>query len=126
MKRIFLIDDEILITKLYGEQLKRSGFAVTSASNTKEAIDALAQAKPDLVVLDYKLPDLDGQYFLSMLKEKPETNSVPVIIFTNYPEEAERQQFEELGITEFLVKSEVSPRELAEKIKEILGEKTSN
>jgi len=126
MKRIFLIDDEILITKLYGEQLKRRGFAVTSASSTKEAIDALNQFKPDLVVLDYKLPDLDGQYFLSILKEKPETASVPVIIFTNYPEEAERQQFEELGIREFLVKSEVSPRELAEKIKEILGEETSN
>lgn len=121
MKQIFIVDDEILITKLYGEQLKRSGFAVTSASNTKEAIDALNKVKPDLVVLDYKLPDLDGQYFLSILKEKPETASVPVIVFTNYPEEAERQQFGELGISEFLVKSEVSPRELVEKIEKILG-----
>jgi CheY-like chemotaxis protein len=121
MKQIFIVDDEILITKLYGEQLKRSGYAVTSASNTKEAIDALNKIKPDLVVLDYKLPDLDGQYFLAILKEKPETASVPVIVFTNYPEEAERQQFGELGISEFLVKSEVSPKELVEKIEKILG-----
>jgi DNA-binding response OmpR family regulator len=121
MKQILIVDDEILITKLYGEHLKRSGFAVTSASSTKEAIDVLNRIKPDLVILDYKLPDLDGQYFLAILKEKPETSSVPVIIFTNYPEEAERQQFRELGIADFWVKSDVSPRELVGKVEKILG-----
>jgi CheY-like chemotaxis protein len=121
MKQILLVDDEILITKLYGEELKRGGFAVTSASNTKEAVDALSKIRPDLVVLDYKLPDVDGQYFLAILKEKSETASVPVIVFTNYPEMAERQQFEELGISEFLIKSETSPKELVEKIKKVLS-----
>lgn len=121
MKQILIVDDEILITKLYGEQLKREGFAVISASNTKEATDALNKTKPDLVVLDYKLPDLDGQYFLAILKDKPETAQVPVIIFTNYPQEAELQQFEEMGVSDFLVKSDTSPRELVDKIKSILG-----
>ena len=70
------------------------------------------------------MPDLDAPSFLSMLRENPETKNIKVLIFTNYPREAKSDELQHLGAAGILLKTETSPRQLAQKVKTLLGKTT--
>jgi CheY-like chemotaxis protein len=93
--RILLIDDELEFLEVMGSRIKSWGYDLIAATNGKEAIDAVENKNPDIVVLDYKLPDMDG---VEVLKEIRKINKeIPVIMFTAYADEKSMKGTEELG-----------------------------
>ena len=80
--RILVVEDEESLLKLESILFTSKGYAVTGARDGKSALAAIALERPDLVVLDIMLPDLDGFEICRAIKENPETSSLPVIILT--------------------------------------------
>jgi len=79
-KKILIVDDDEEIQTLYGLYLRGESFQIVRALNGKEALDVLAQEKPDLIVLDMIMPVMDGEEFLLKLRLEKQDKNTPVII----------------------------------------------
>jgi len=80
--KILVVEDEESLLKLESILFTSKGYAVTGVRDGKSALEAIALERPDLVVLDIMLPDLDGFEICRIIKENPETRSLPVIMLT--------------------------------------------
>jgi DNA-binding response OmpR family regulator len=88
-KRILVVDDDLPVVRLLRTRLEREGFQVDSAGNGAECLMAIEARRPDLVVLDVMMPVMDGFQALRVLREKPETRGLPVILLTAKKEDAD-------------------------------------
>jgi DNA-binding response OmpR family regulator len=84
MKRILVVDDEEGIRQLYKEELEEEGYEVELAERGEEALEKISKAKPDLVILDLRMPGMGGLEVLERIREQDK--DLPVIICTAYGE----------------------------------------
>ena len=101
MKKILVADDEMAIRLLYSEELKEEGYEVFTASNGLEALEIVEKEPLDLVILDIKMPEMDGIEALRQIKEKKP--NLPVLLSTAYGEY--KQDFATWASDDYLVKS---------------------
>jgi len=114
-RTILLVDDERAIHKVLGIRLRISGYDVISALSGQEALEMVASAKPDIIVLDVIMPGVDGFEVLQKLRSY---SQLPVIVFSARSDNAAKAL--ELGANDFLTKPFI-PDELVKKIQAILG-----
>ena len=122
MKKILLVDDEKDFLLIIGEVLNDAGFQVVTATNGSETLRSVREDRPDLVILDIVLPDIDGETIYKKLSEDPETSTIPVIFVSGVfsADEAKREKHF-LYDKQFLVKP-FNREELLTKVNEIFGE----
>ena len=113
---VLVADDETKIVDLVANYLKADGFAVLSALNGKDALAAIMSKKPDCVLLDINMPELDG---LSVAREVRKTSDVPIIFLTARTDEIDRIVGFEIGADDYVSKP-FSPRELVARVKAVL------
>jgi two-component system, OmpR family, alkaline phosphatase synthesis response regulator PhoP len=113
---VLVIDDEAKIVRLAKDYLEQGGFRVETASDGKTALATSRHARPDLIVLDLNLPDLDG---LDVCRSLRRESDVPIIMLTARVEEAERLIGLELGADDYITKP-FSPRELVARARAVL------
>jgi DNA-binding response OmpR family regulator len=118
---VLMVEDDRGIAGLYRQRLELEGYAVTVAVDGESALSAAFASAPKFIVLDVRLPDLSGLEVLERLRKDRRTGRVPVVILTNWADEEARARSLKLGALDFLVKSEVRPGELAERIRDWLG-----
>jgi DNA-binding response OmpR family regulator len=116
VQRILIVDDEPKITQLVRDYLERSGFAVVIARHGREAVMRARTDRPDLIVLDLGLPDLDG---LDVARQLRRDSQVPIIMLTARDDEADRVAGLELGADDYVTKP-FSPRELVARVRAVL------
>ena len=116
---ILVVDDEPDILHLLDYNLKKAGFRVLLAKDGPEAIDMARSKKPDLILLDIMLPDMEGTEVLRRLKSKEETARIPVIMLTAKGEEVDKIVGFELGAEDYITKP-FSPREMVLRVKAVL------
>lgn len=116
MPRILVVDDEETILELITFNLKKEGFEVDTAMDGQEALDIIARSKPDLIVLDWMLPGLDGIEVCRRIRREPQTLDLPIVMLTARGEEVDKILGLELGANDYVTKP-FSPRELAARIK---------
>jgi DNA-binding response OmpR family regulator len=116
VQRILIVDDEPKITQLVRDYLERSGFAVVTARDGREAVMRARTDRPDLIVLDLGLPDLDG---LDVTRQLRRDSQVPIIMLTARDAEADRVAGLELGADDYVTKP-FSPRELVARVRAVL------
>lgn len=115
-KTILIVDDEEDVRAITQMGLEMSvGWTVLSANSGKEALKIAAEQQPDVILLDWMMPDMDGRMTLQHLKLNPQTQTIPVILVT-----AKEQNSENLEIAAMISKP-FRPLKLAEQIKEALG-----
>ena len=114
--KILVVDDETKITDVLRLYLERDGFHVSSASNGKQAIDKATSYKPDLIILDLNLPDIDG---LEVCRTIRKQSNVPVIMLTGRGEEVDKIVGLELGADDYVTKP-FSAREIVARVKAVL------
>lgn len=119
-KKILIVEDDSFLQGIASTKLEKEGFSVKGASNSDEAAKALAADVPDLILLDLVLPGTDGFGILKSIRENAKTAATPVIVFSNLSEDKDVKHAKELGATDYMVKSNFTLDELAERIKEIL------
>jgi DNA-binding response OmpR family regulator len=115
-RRILVVDDEERMVRFIRLNLEHDGFNVIEAFRGAQAIQAIRDKLPDLVLLDVMLPDIDGFEVLKMIRE---INTVPVIMLTAKGEEDDRVHGLELGADDYVTKP-FSPRELVSRVRAVL------
>ncbi len=123
MANIFLIEDDPLMVRMYEKAFKLSGYEVEMAFDGEEALAKLeaAKSKPTLILLDIMMPKLNGLEVLRRLKQDANLKNIPVIMLTNLAGEADAEKALGLGAVLYLVKSQYEPRQIVDKVKEIIG-----
>ncbi len=117
MKKILFIEDEPTLQKTLGDFLKGEGYEVMSAVDGETGLRLAQTEKPDMILLDLILPKIRGFDILKILQEDDKTKNIPVIILTNLEEMRDVDRALALGATTYLVKSQYTLKEVAEKIK---------
>jgi DNA-binding response OmpR family regulator len=118
MRKILIIEDEKSLAKMYKEKFEKGNFKVCLAFNSREGIELAKKEKPDLILLDILLPKEDGIVFLKWLRSDPKISSIPVVVISNYDDPKAKEEASKLGAKEYLLKTDYTPKQLAEKIKE--------
>src|SRR5512141_2609679 len=116
MKTILVVDDEPKITQLVRDYLERAGFGVLVAYDGKKALSLAKIEKPDAIILDLGLPQLDG---LDFTREFRKTSNAPIIMLTARSDEADKLVGLELGADDYITKP-FSPKELVARVRAVL------
>ena len=121
-KRILLADDEVTLLKIIKLRLEHEGFGVITAVDGEEALTHAFSKPVDLMLLDIKMPKLDGFEVCKRLKENPVTQKIPLILFTASSARWQNitEKCAELGVADCL-KKPFQSKELIEKINQALG-----
>ena len=119
--RILVVDDEIYIVHILDFSLGMEGYEVVTALDGEQALEKVAQQKPDLIVLDIMMPKLDGYETCKALKSKPETKDIPVILLSAKGRNVDQKTGFEVGADDYITKP-FSPRKLVDRINAILGQ----
>src|ERR1039457_5995873 len=117
-RTILFVEDDAVVLTTYRNLLQREGFHIESAQDGLEALKALSQATPELIVLDLMLPKFDGADVLKFIRADPRLKTIPIIIFSN----AQVTDFTEDAITKHLRKTDCTPSILLQTIREMLSE----
>ena len=107
MAPILVIDDDPDAAELVARVLTRAGHQVETAANGRKGITRLTGAVPDLILLDMRMPEMDGVHFLEVLRSYLRWQSVPVILVTAYPEDPGIAHAAELGATDVFRKGDL-------------------
>jgi two-component system alkaline phosphatase synthesis response regulator PhoP len=116
MATVLVVDDEPKIAQLARDYLEHAGFRVATAADGKTALQAATRERPDLIVLDLRLPDIDG---LDVTRALRKESSVPIIMLTARGEEADKLVGLELGADDYMTKP-FSPKELVARVRAVL------
>jgi CheY-like chemotaxis protein len=116
-KRILIAEDDEMLMEIYKKKFEGSEYDLSFAENGQEALELIKKAKPKVVLLDLVMPEIDGFKVLEKIKEDSKIQDVNIIIVSNLSQETERERALKLGAKDFLIKSDHSPNELADKIK---------
>jgi two-component system alkaline phosphatase synthesis response regulator PhoP len=113
MKKILVVDDEPKILQLVGDYLERAGYGTLKARDGKTALGLVRAEKPDLIILDLGLPEMDG---LDVTREIRRNSNAPIIMLTARSEESDKLIGLELGADDYITKP-FSPKELVVRVK---------
>ncbi|MCO6428386.1 phosphate regulon transcriptional regulator PhoB [Nitrosomonas communis] len=116
---ILIVEDEPAIQELISYNLRNAGYAVLCAGSAEQAKDMVNDVLPDLVLLDWMLPNISGIEFARMLRQGIRTKMVPIIMLTARVEESDKVTGLEIGADDYIIKP-FSPRELIARIKAVL------
>ena len=120
-KKILLVEDDDTLANVYKTRLHAEGFDLRRVPNGEEALAAAMEYKPDLILLDVMMPKVSGFDVLDILRNTPETTNTKVIMLTALSQDTDRQRAEEMGVDDYLVKSQVVIADVIERIKHHLG-----
>ncbi|WP_297831714.1 phosphate regulon transcriptional regulator PhoB [Thermomonas sp.] len=118
-KHVLVVEDEAAIREMVAFALRKAEFRVTLAADTSAALVAIADAPPDLILLDWMLPGLSGLDLARRLRGEPGGGEVPIIMLTARGEEIDRVNGLEAGVDDYVVKP-FSTRELVARIRAVL------
>lgn len=119
-EKILVVDDDIETLRLVGLMLQRQGYQILAASNGQQALQIAKAEKPDLVLLDVMMPDMDGYEVTRQLRADAVTSSVPIIMFTAKTQVDDKVTGFEAGADDYLTKP-TQPRELFAHVKAVLA-----
>ena len=120
--RILLVEDDRYLRRACETALRQRGFTVSSAVDGAAALDAIASQLPDLVLLDLLMPKVTGLEVLRSLRSRPETRALRVLILSNSSREQDLEEIRQLGVDGYYVKSDLSLRELGDRVERLLQE----
>jgi DNA-binding response OmpR family regulator len=120
---LFLVEDDPLMSRMYERAFKVNGFELKLAFDGDEAISNLKSMipKPTVAILDVMMPKKSGFDVLREMKADAELQSIPVVLLTNLAGEEDAEKGIELGAVLYLIKSQYTPTQIVEKIKEIVS-----
>lgn len=121
--KILLVEDDITLSRMYEKKFTTDGYEVVTAYDGWDGLKKAESEKPSLVLLDILLPGLDGLAIFKKMRSQTQTFNTPVILLTNVGEEDAIYECFKLGAVDYLVKSEVTPSQVVEKVESFLAER---
>lgn len=117
MAKVAIVEDDVAIAQMYRIKFESEGFEVETAENGKLGLEMTEKFKPDIILLDLMMPEMPGDQMLQALRATDWGKDIKVIILTNMGEQEAPPLLKELGVRKFIVKAEMTPRQVAEMVK---------
>ena len=119
MKKILIVDDDKTFQKVLSDKLKSLNYEVVSAMDGEEGLKMALEGKPDLILLDIKMPRLDGIGFLKTLKAKKEVEPIPILITSNIGTIDQISEGIALGVKGYIIKSNETLDTIAKEVENV-------
>ena len=120
-RKILLVEDDTALASVYRSRLELEGFDVCEANNGEDALSLAVSEHPDLILLDVMMPKISGFDVLDLLRNTPETTNIRVIMLTALSQPKDKERAEQLGVDDYLVKSQVVTGDVVERVRYHLG-----
>lgn len=120
-KKILLVEDDTALAAVYRSRLELEGFEISEVNNGEDALSAAISFHPDLILLDVMIPKISGFDVLDILRNTPETTNIRVVMLTALSQPKDKERAEQLGVDDYLVKSQVVISDVVARVKHHLG-----
>lgn len=117
MQKIAIIEDDQAIAQMYRMKFETEGYEVETASNGKLGLELAENMRPDIILLDLMMPEMNGDEMLTKLRATAWGKDIKVIILTNMGEQEAPDSIKHQDVRRFIVKAEMTPRQVAEMVK---------
>ena len=121
MTKIAIIEDDATINQMYRMKFEADGFDVQVADNGRDGVKLVTNFSPDIILMDLQMPEMTGDEALTEIRSHDWGKNTPVIILTNLGEEEAPKHLRSLGIHSYIVKANLTPKEVVLRVKEALG-----
>lgn len=121
MTKIAIIEDDPVISQMYRMKFEANGFDVQLADNGQKGVALVEHYTPDIILLDLQMPEMGGAEALTEIRKQPWGKDIPAIILTNLGEEEAPKSIRGLGIHSYIVKAELTPRQVVQRVKDALN-----
>lgn len=121
MTKIAIIEDDTVISQMYRMKFEADGFDVQVASNGRTGVEMVKSFAPDAILLDLQMPEMTGDEALKEIRSQPWGSKTPVLILTNLGAEESPASLKALGIHSYIVKAELTPSQVVQRVKEALN-----
>lgn len=121
MAKVAIIEDDSAISQMYCIKFEAEGYQVESAENGKLGLELIEKMHPDIVLLDLMMPEMNGDEVLIAMRKTEWGKDIKVIILTNMGEQEAPESLKALNVLAFIVKADMTPRQVAELVKSKLG-----
>lgn len=122
MAKIAIIEDDQAIAQMYRFKFEANGDQVETADNGQLGLELVEKFKPDMILLDLMMPVMTGEEMLAALRKAPWGQKIKVIVLTNRGEQEIPPEVKELGVTAVILKANMTPRQVAELVKQHLDQ----
>jgi DNA-binding response OmpR family regulator len=126
-KKILVVEDDPAMREIVSHKLLSHGFEVRQAEDGKQALEKFDQEKPDLILLDLMLPEIDGFHVLENIRKRPDPTqaNTPIIVLSNLWSNKDILSTQALKVDAYMVKAYFTTEEILSKINEILSQKSA-
>src|ERR1035437_8025444 len=119
--KIAIIEDDKAISQMYRFKFEADGYEVETAENGILGLELAEKMKPDIILLDVMMPEMNGDQMLAKMRATSWGKNIKVIILTNQGDQEIPPELRTLGVKRFILKADMTPRQVAEVVKEELG-----
>jgi CheY-like chemotaxis protein len=119
--KVLIVEDSENVRKSYVDLLSGAGYEVLEAAEGKKALEIIKNQRPDLILLDLLLPEVNGFQILTKLKAHQQMRQIPVLVLSALDGKAHIQRILKSGVADYVVKGSHSPEELLHKIQRFLS-----
>lgn len=119
--KILLVEDDEALVRMYTDRLVAEGFETKHVANGEDALSTAVKYRPDLILLDAMMPKISGFDVLDILRNTPETANMRIIMLTALSQPKDKERAENLGVDDYLVKSQVVIADVIDRVRHHLG-----
>lgn len=119
-KKLLIVEDDMFLVGVYKAKFAKSDLTIEIARDGDEAITKLSSFKPDVILLDLVMPRKDGYQFLAEIKAMPAYKKIPIIVASNLGQQTDMDKVQELGVADYIVKSNYSLDQIIAKIHSVI------
>jgi DNA-binding response OmpR family regulator len=121
MIKIAIVEDDSAISQMYSIKFETEGYEVQSAENGKLGLELIEKMRPDIVLLDLMMPEMNGDEVLTLMRKTDWGKDIKVIILTNMGEQEAPEILKNLNVSAFIVKADMTPKQVAELVESKLA-----
>jgi len=119
--KVAIIEDDITISQMYRFKFEAEGYQVETASNGKLGLALAEDMKPDIILLDLMMPEMNGDEMLKKLRATTWGKNMKVVVLTNMGEQEIPEEVKQMGVVAVILKADMTPRQVAELVKQQLA-----
>ena len=119
--KVLVVEDNPIIQRMFSRAIQLAGITVVVANNGSLAVETALREKPDIILMDVMMPEMNGLDALRTLKANEQTKTIPVVMLTAYEDDKLLTSAMNAGATRYLVKSNLDPQQVIDIIREVVG-----
>lgn len=121
MAKVLIIEDDKVLSRVYGIKMEKEGYDVTKLSNGVDAVETAKDIKPDIIILDLMMPEKDGFETMKDLKADADTKKIPVMVVSALGTESDIKKLMDMGAHKYIVKPSSMFNDILKSIEEIIS-----